>query len=211
MVPGPQGPAGADSTVPGPAGQNGQDGADSAIQTITVNGSSFSAADVTELVFQGAVGVAQNVVLTVSGLQGAPGADSTVPGPAGPAGQDGAASTVPGPAGPAGADSTVAGQNGQNGQHGQNGEDSTVPGPQGPGGAASTVAGPAGPAGQDGSDATVTAGTGNICLFRNCVEHKTLPSLRCDKRRYYYNLPTFAAECNAVQQLHPHLRLKPLD
>jgi len=44
---------------------------------------------------------------------GPAGADSTVPGPAGPAGAAGADSTVPGPAGAAGADSTVPGPAGE--------------------------------------------------------------------------------------------------
>ncbi|MFD6684153.1 hypothetical protein ACFWDD_32125, partial [Micromonospora parva] len=46
------------------------------------------------------------------GKDGTPGADSTVPGPQGPAGPPGADSTVPGPAGPAGED----GRDGRDGQ-----------------------------------------------------------------------------------------------
>jgi hypothetical protein len=94
-----------------------------------------------------------------AGAQGAPGAASTVPGPAGP---PGAASTVPGPQGPPGvgsqgpqgppgAPSTVAGPPGPPGAPstvpGPTGPPSTVPGPQGPPGAASTVPGPQGPQG----------------------------------------------------------------
>src|ERR1035441_835756 len=94
-----------------------------------------------------------------AGEQGAPGAASTVPGPAGPPGE---ASTVPGPQGPPGvgsqgpqgppgAPSTVAGPPGPPGAPstvpGPTGPSSTVPGPQGPPGAASTVPGPQGPQG----------------------------------------------------------------
>ena len=108
------------------------------------------------------------------GLAGPPGADSTVPGPAGPPGltgppgPTGPASTVPGPegptgpAGPKGADSTVpgpAGPKGDTGATGATGPVSTVPGPAGPAGpkgdtgptgADSTVPGPAGPPGAIG-------------------------------------------------------------
>ena len=89
-----------------------------------------------------------NAVMTVyaQSFSGSDGADSTVPGPVGPAGASGADSTVPGPTGPA---STVPGPAGA---------DSTVPGPTGPTG----PTGPAGtgtivtanPSGNDGSDLT---------------------------------------------------------
>jgi hypothetical protein len=78
---GPEGPAGADSTVAGPQGPQGEPGADS-----TVPGP------------QGPAG-ADSTVPGPEGPQGPAGADSTVPGPQGPAGAD---STVPGPQGETG-------------------------------------------------------------------------------------------------------------
>ncbi len=87
---------------------------------------------------------------------GPAGADSTVPGPNGPAGADGAT-------GPAGADSTVPGPQGEPGPAGADGgpgavgpagADSTVPGPQGEQGPQGVPGdpGPAGVAGADGAD-----------------------------------------------------------
>lgn len=83
-APGPQGPPGADSTVPGPPGPPGPAGADS-----TVPGP--PGADSTVPGPQGPPGAAS----TVPGPQGPPGADSTVPGPQGPPGADGADYTGP--------------------------------------------------------------------------------------------------------------------
>lgn len=93
---------------------------------------------------------------TVPGPRGLPGADSTVPGPQGIQGVAGEASTVPGPQGIQGvqglpgADSTVPGPAGPQGIQGVAGAASTVPGPKGDTGAASTVPGPAGPQGIQG-------------------------------------------------------------
>lgn len=75
---------------------------------------------------------------TVPGPAGSNGKDSTVPGPPGRDGAPGADSNIPGPAGQDGADSTVPGPAGRDGADGapgapgQDGADSTVPGPSGP-------------------------------------------------------------------------------
>ena len=95
------------------------------------------------------------------GNDGAPGKDSTVPGPMGPPGAD---SKVPGPPGRPGADGDdgVAGLSVQ-GPAGSDGSDSSIPGPPGPqgqpgapgkDGADSTVPGPAGPPGPAGANGT---------------------------------------------------------
>jgi hypothetical protein len=76
-----------------------------------------------------------------TGPQGNTGADSTVPGPTGPAG---ATSGILGPQGPTG-------PNGSTGPQGNTGADSTVPGPTGPAGATSGILGPQGPTGPNGS------------------------------------------------------------
>ena len=106
----------------------------------------------------------EDVTGIIRGAKGDQGADSTVPGPAGPAGADGADSTVPGPAGadstvpgPAGADGTKGGK-GDKGDPGAAGGDGTK-GDKGDAGAAGPV-GPAGPAGAvSGGDGTVLFGT----------------------------------------------------
>lgn len=82
------------------------------------------------------------------GNDGAPGKDSTIPGPAGKDGTAGKDSTAPGPPGN---DSLVPGPPGRDGADstvpGPAGKDSTVPGPSG---ADSTVPGPGGPQGEQG-------------------------------------------------------------
>jgi hypothetical protein len=128
---GPQGPPGADSTVPGPpgatgpAGPTGPAGADS-----TVPGPQGPA---------GATGP--------EGPQGPAGADSTVPGPEGPEGPQGpqGATGAQGPQGIQGPAGTT-GPQGPQGDPGPAGADSTVPGPEGPAGAT----GPEGPQGDPG-------------------------------------------------------------
>lgn len=68
--------------------------------------------------------MAWELVDTIKGVDGLPGADSTVPGPQGDQGPPGADSTVPGPKGdqgdpgPPGADSTVPGPKGDQGDPG---------------------------------------------------------------------------------------------
>jgi hypothetical protein len=145
---GQEGPPGADSTVPGPAGPQGATGpigpagADSTVPGPT--GPTGPKGD------QGD-----------PGPKGDTGAASTVPGPAGPTGPQGsqgpkgdtgAASTVPGPAGP----------EGPQGDPGPAGADSTVPGPQGPAGVKGDTGatGPAGPTGPAGADSTVPGPAG---------------------------------------------------
>jgi hypothetical protein len=86
-VPGPTGPTGAASTVPGPTGPAGPTGAAS-----TVPGPTGPA---------GPTGAASTVA-GPTGPAGPTGAASTVAGPTGPAGPTGAASTIAGPTGPQG-------------------------------------------------------------------------------------------------------------
>lgn len=86
------------------------------------------------------------------GASGAPGADSTIPGPSGASGKD---STVPGPQGSSGAT-------------GPAGADSQVPGPAGPMGAAgadSTVPGPPGVNGVDGRGISTVRCDGLSLIF----------------------------------------------
>jgi len=86
-------------------------------------------------------------VITVPGVPGRPGADSTVPGPEGKPGAPGADSTVPGPEGKPGADSTVPGPEGQPGQNPPClDEPDQCRGPKGDRGATGAT-GPPGPAG----------------------------------------------------------------
>ena len=113
-VPGPAGADGADSTVPGPAGADGSDGAD-ALWNFTGaynGGASYAIGDVATNEGRtwyrinangGNTGdtPSQGTFWTLLADKGADGADSTVPGPAG---ADGADSTVPGPAGSDGSD-----------------------------------------------------------------------------------------------------------
>jgi len=167
LTPGPQGPqgvAGADSTVPGPQGPQGVAGADSAVPGPQGpqgnNGAdSMVAGPQGPQGFQGNNG-ADSVIAGPQGPQGFAGADSTVPGPQGPQGFAGVDSTVPGPQGPQGnngADSIVPGPQGPQGDvgsqgpQGNNGADSMMAGPQGPQG----DVGSQGPQGNNGTDSTV--------------------------------------------------------
>lgn len=84
------GPPGADSTLPSPPGADstvaGPPRIDYAIQTITSGANSYTATDITDLVLEKADGVDSGSVLTMNGLQGTPGQDSTTHGPRGPQG-----------------------------------------------------------------------------------------------------------------------------
>lgn len=92
---GPRGPAGADSTVPGPQGPVGRPGASLITghgdpnDTIGNDGDVFVDLDVPRLVGPKATGVWPNESFSLVGPQGPVGADSTVPGPPGPAGSSG--------------------------------------------------------------------------------------------------------------------------
>jgi hypothetical protein len=97
------------------------------------------------------------------GLPGLPGADSTVPGPQGPAGPPGPQGSPgpqgnPGPAGEPGSPGAN-GQDGSPGAAGSNGADSNVQGPPGPPGAAGSPGAP-GTDGQPPQGWTVTRGDG---------------------------------------------------
>lgn len=141
---GPPGPQGADSTVPGPTGPTGPQG--------PAGPTGPQGADSTVPGPQGPIGLTGP-----AGPQGPTGADSTVPGPqgpvgpAGPVGPTGADSTVPGPAG-------ATGPTGPPGPIGPTGADSTVPGPSGPVG----PVGPQGPIGLTGADSTVPGPQGEV-------------------------------------------------
>lgn len=163
---GPTGPAGSNGTTgpTGAAGTTGPIGPTGAQGTTGVAGPTGALGPTGAQGLTGPTGI---------GLTGPTGADSTVPGPTGPAGSTGpagptgAASTVPGPTGPSGpagptgptgADSTVPGPTGPIGPTGPLGA-TGAQGPTGIQGPTGTI-GPTGPTGATGADSTVPGPTG---------------------------------------------------